>query len=84
MRGPRTLDVIFEDVPSSGVLKLGIGCLGMCPFSGSSNFGDGYGPDMASRILEGHDTCHCLELIYRFTAFMHFILLFVRRHVRAF
>ena len=33
--------------------------------------------------MSGYDTCHCFELIYRFTAFMHFILLCVRRHVRA-
>ena len=36
------------------------------------------------KIVAGYDTCHCFELIYRFTAFMHFILLLVRRHVRAF
>ena len=24
------------------------------------------------KMVAGYDTCHCLELIYRFTAFMHF------------
>ena len=33
--------------------------------------------------LAGYDTCHWLARIYCFTAFMHFILLCVRRHVRA-
>ena len=37
------------------------------------------------RALEGYDTCHCLlGAPYRFTAFMHVILLVVRRRVRAF
>ena len=33
--------------------------------------------------LEGYDTCHCVELIYCFPAFMHNILMCARRHVRA-
>ena len=35
------------------------------------------------KVVAGYDTCHCLARIYCFTAFMHFILLCVRRHVRA-
>ena len=36
------------------------------------------------KSLEGYDICHCLARIYCFTTFMHNILLFARRHVRAF
>ena len=39
---------------------------------------------IAGKTVVGYDTCHCLARIYSFTAFMHFILLRVRRHVRAF
>ena len=31
------------------------------------------GNEMEWNVVEGHGTCHCLELIYSFSAFMHII-----------
>ena len=74
--GSSNLGMIFGDwCPSEGSSNYGddrrIGALSRGPRA-VYGYGYRYGYDMSSRILEGHDTCHCLELIYCFTGFMHY------------